>query len=139
MREILFRGKRIDNGEWINGYLVGGNLFVYESTVICLEGVSHKAFEVEASTVGQYTNLKDRNGRRIFEGDFVAEYHPPKGSYPEWYDKPYLVSFDENRRGWYPFACGDGCGCCEVETVSPYVCDVLGNIHDNPKLMEEYE
>lgn len=76
----------------------------------------------------------------IFEGDIIAETYtiPP--------DKVlrYLpVEFVLDRGGWYPFANGDGCGCCEDKTLTPadngqvHQCVVAGNIHDNPELLEE--
>lgn len=95
--------------------------------------------DVIPETIGQYTGLKDANGKPIFEGDLVGELHYRYGEpyRNKGYNKVFQVSMDDDRRGWYPFACGDGCGCCERDTICPDGCDVIGNIHDNPELLKE--
>ena len=120
MREILFRGKT-DKGEWIYGDLMRAHLKTF-----C--GDYHRAMEVVLpETVGQYTGLTDKNGTKIFEGDIVNVITETTR---------YVVKFDEWRCGWYPFASGDGCGCCEIHTYPPNYAEVIGNIHDNPELLK---
>ena len=144
MREILFRGKSKNGGQWFEGwYLRDGDEIdiAYPCTVEDDNFNSWTSFDYEdviPETVGQYTGLKDKNGKKIFEGDVVST------TYTSAFIKndKYLVNFSLDRGGWFPFASGDGCGCCEDHTYRPNgdgVTDlvILGNIYDNPELLEE--
>ena len=158
MSEILFRGKRIDNGEWVysqtvfshldNFYIPAQNLKCTVmrnldtvgniSEIRCKDGKCF--FKVQTETVGQFTGLTDKNGKKIFEGDIVRTHYAnaPKAVFVE------TVIFD----------CGKFCatstneGCKTTATLwdgvprlaidkSVYMdeVEVIGNIHDNPELL----
>lgn len=133
MREILFRGKRKENGEWVYGnYAVTDNNekqqhFIFQNKAF--------EFEVESETIGQYTGLTDKNGKKIFEGDIVTTD----------IDRPYLIV--EFRDGCFMFNCNDG-GKDYYDIMLPITeepnteykyGEIIGNIHDNPELLEEKE
>lgn len=115
MREILFRAKRIDNGEWVQGHFVK----IWDKYKIVFAEYS---YDIDFSTLSQYIGLKDKNGKKIFEGDIV-ENNECIGvvEYSE-EDAMYTVLFDETL---YDFS-----------WVSAKMCEVIDNIHDNPELLE---
>ena len=132
MREILFRGKRAINGDWVYGDFVHGNerkslrdsIFVYDS-----ETQSFNDYEINPYTLGQYTGLTGKNGKRIFEGDIVKtdKFSEPNKQYIIKYDLQFGAFIGQDRYNVY-FVTFDG-DSGEFE--------VIGNIHDNPELLEK--
>lgn len=132
MREIKFRGKNSFNDRWEYGSLVkenDGDLWIFpDGEQHRSEGGNFSAALVDPETVGQYTGLKDKKGREIYEGDIVVTIaHGCR--YVEqvlWYEN--LLG------GGYSFSfVGQGCGpaCHKQDTM-----EVIGNIHDNPELLK---
>ena len=132
MREILFRGKRVDNGEWIQGDIV--QFPVHGVVRIVEQEPSYKDAEVDSDTVGQYTGLTDKNGRKIFEGDILKIY--PDCDYCEDYSISTVYSYNG-------VLCVDYRGDDFDSTALGFINDVnddadfeiIGNIYDNPELV----
>ena len=131
MREILFRGKRLDNGDWVYGYYVHiGPVSCQRAYIIPEYASSLYVNEVDPSTVGQYTGLKDKNGKRIFEGD-IAKVLQGKDK-----DIAY-VGFENGAFMLYPKT-----GNIYERTLWEYWyndwdVEIIGNITDNQELLEK--
>ena len=128
MREILFRGKDIKE-HWQIGLLahIGNAWYISNSAGI------PTACEVIPSTIGQYTGLTDKNGKRIFEGDILRlAYHPEEDVIIEWHDGRF--NFRKKNR---PKDYGYERLCCVQIAVSHL--RVIGNIYDNPELLRSEE
>jgi len=139
MREILFRGKRLDNGEWVEGGLTKDMVCgEYEIIHQDFDGVFgyEEFYPVNPDTVGQYTGLKDKHGKRIFEGDIVRtkDGDIKKIIYKDYwgaFGAEYGLLFDKEF-GKYVKAHGG----VHFYGDSQFY-EVIGNIHDNPELLEE--
>ncbi|HCJ4349383.1 TPA: hypothetical protein NR332_002895 [Listeria innocua] len=148
MREIEFRGKRIDNGEWVYGNLMqfeDSATFIFAderkgaSTLTYAHFIINNMHAIDEKTVGQYTGLKDKNGKKIFEGDIVAfsedDFHV-FNSQVEYFSEDGYPAFDIKVPSTYYF---DSNVFSEVSMSGLYEIEVIGNIHENPELMEVAE
>lgn len=164
MREILFRAKRIDNGEWVEGFysqlpkpsfgatiITNGDLCAEDvsdyiivnqckqhsnfSNGYPLEVVECEYYEIDSETLCQYTGMNDKNGKRIWENDIVrCNRREKEAKYKVVWDKTYADFRIEKL---------NGLGCmpiCIEEGNTPvfgrhYEC--IGNVFDNPELLKK--
>ena len=130
MREILFRGKRVDNGEWAYGSLITEtNPFDKDMVMTHIYDNGFNEILVDPRTIGQYTGLKDKNGTRIFEGDVCKAYICKAADTVE-KEVVGVICFED---GTFEFK-------CEHENIYLYplvdVLEVIGNVFDNPDFLE---
>lgn len=150
MREVLYRGKRVDNGEWVYGYYYKipappvcfkeDKKVVQDKHFIILEhpnyvpdwGMPRKMVqvEVEPETVGQFTSTPDKNGKKIFEGDICGCFCNTQ---------VFIVEYCKDRCGYFFDDCIESGGCDPAPECLGNLRDtieVIGNIYDNPDLLE---
>ena len=139
MHEILFRGQRVDTGEWVFGMLCQYHAGVSAKIAANDFGTYEQgmAYCVNPATVGQYTGLTDRNGVKIFEGDILHFINTYRNVNHEWHctvefvDGAFVCRYieSEGHLGEYNYFTS-----WNVPLVQ---WDVIGNIHDNPELLQE--
>lgn len=143
MRDILFRGKRVDNGEWVEGYYakVKNYLTEKEEHIIIPLDTTLYYETVDPETVGEYIGFDDRNSQKIFEGDIMAfhledeEERTIDGVIK--YGN-FNCSCCDGVYGWY--IDGGDIRCIDYTNwgnLADEIVFVVGNIHDNPELLEE--
>ena len=134
MREILFKAKRTDNGEWVEGYVVRkhGLYFIYD--IVNSESCRQNIYEIDPETLCQFTGLYDRYGNKIWENDILKtwsdEYAQVKFGF---YDTGF-ASGDYNQ-GFYVYFSEESF----LRKELGYWCKesyVRGNIFDNPELLK---
>ena len=138
MREILFRAKTTDKGKWVYGF-VGQDTIIgketYLATIIRTKTdklYGGEWFEVIPETIGQFTGLIDKNGKKIFEEDIVKITYYSIPDYKE--TEIRAVTYDESECCYYPMRWKDYCEICDSYTNIDEI-EVIGNIHDNPELL----
>ena len=125
-REIEFRGKRFDNGQWAYGNLIiddSGN-----SEIIDYENNREIRYDVRGETIGQFTGKYDKNKRKVYEGDIVLQqgYNGRK--------EKMVVRFEN---GAFIVGYHSGSSTRKKPMLISDKCEVIGNIHDNPELLQE--
>lgn len=134
----IFRGKRKDNGEWIEGYYVcnGEHCYIFSGKLgIINKNFNWERYEVIPETVGQCTGLKDKNGKLIFEGDIVEymdAYSTFEGEYTEFMNEGTVLYED----GSYFITNRSSVEMSDIVYKGELDGNIIGNIHDNPELLE---
>ena len=127
-RIIKFRGKRVDNGEWVYGYYtedvqwdVDDNNRIEKHYIrqLSIDGEFYEDFEVDPATVGQFTGLTDKNGNEIYEGDVLSK-------------EPFLKVTFEN--GGFCFSNDLLSGSDRLSQERVGRLSIISNIHENPEL-----
>lgn len=129
MREILFRGKRIEDGEWEEGFYTEYNPFRSKGKSVI--ETKWGEYVVDPYTIGQYTGLTDKNGKKIFEGDICRNTKTAEIVSVAWHGTfaGYVWSKrKENSKCLYEFG--------ELFRMHDKY-EIIGTVHDNPELLED--
>ena len=140
-REILFRGKRVDNGAWETGSFVGIRIWCSDARTYIADKMTGYNTPVIPETVGQYTGLIDKNGKRIYEGDVLKM--EIKSNYINPLQAPLVFigvcKFKDGAFGFSKQRAGIEEFTAFSSTTYNVEFEIIGNIHDNAELLEVTE
>lgn len=133
MREILFKAKRIDNGEWVEGYLIRehGLYFIYD--IVNSETCRQKNYEINPKTICQFTGLCDKNGNKIWENDIFQYTDETMVAQRD------LIEYNETHASFVRLHNTEKLG-LQYLWIDEATCnhgEVIGNIFDNKELLQE--
>lgn len=138
VREIKFRGKRIDTGEWVYGDLLHNvDCIKIREKETDIHSVA-KSYIVVPKTVGQFTGLKDKNGKEIYEGDIINMLNNFKAVVHNGEHHAYCPVDDTWMKSIGFYVRSRKLPGMPLGPTEEYA-EIIGNIHDNPKLSEEIE
>jgi hypothetical protein len=129
MREIKFRGKRVDNGEWVYGYYSPVKLPIVGNVGHFINEGGYRAIEINFETVGQFIGLKDRDGKEAYYEDYIRFIDTDGRAF-------------EKRLWWNNEKQCTMVGEVELNKLidsgffQPFIFEIIGNIHGNPDLIE---
>lgn len=132
MREILFRGKRLNNGAWVFGqyvYQYGGHTIYLPST----DANGFDNYNINPESVGQYTGITDKNGKQIFEGDILKATIWSNGDLLTFAAVVQYANGEFGLKSIESPVVYHFCSICKTRS------EVIGNIHDNPELLKDGE
>lgn len=129
MREIKFRGKSLTSGKWIYGSLYNDGAEDYVLPNLPQTAYDYEDYQVDLNTIGQYTGLKDKNGKEFFEGDIIIINRYNEKAVIDW----------NYELGTFTLRChGYGIGLKPFgEWLQEFDLFLIGNIYDNPELINQ--
>lgn len=133
MREIKFRGQRVDTNEWVYGSLLisepEGKL---EPLHYFICAIDKGMYRVKSDTIGQYTGLKDKEGTEIYEGDIIKA----RDVKVDGQDRLYICEVVWMPSGWHAMRYKDKMGKEHYLSINILETEIIGNIYENPELLE---
>ena len=140
INKYLFRGKRKDNGEWVEGFLVGLEKYTYICTgkLDITKGFPmFEQYEVFPESVGMFTGITDKNNKKIFEDDLhkIVTKNKKEALFRVRHGRYYDYQSEQGLYGWYFLNVKTG-DCNSFYGTEASYANVIGNVHDNPELLE---